>query len=81
VISLQVGDCWLWSLIIFLIQRSCFSHVWIPFPDGGVWGGFPPHICHQGGPGGGKYFGAPPGRGSGQPPEEKFLGKFPCKIL
>jgi hypothetical protein len=24
-ISLQVGDCWLWSLIIFLIQRSFFQ--------------------------------------------------------
>jgi hypothetical protein len=29
-ISLQVGDCWLWSLIIFLIQRSFLSAVFIP---------------------------------------------------
>jgi hypothetical protein len=30
-ISLQVGDCWLWSLIIFLIQRSfVFTHVYTP---------------------------------------------------
>ena len=29
-ISLQVGDCWLWSLIIFLIQRSLLSAVFIP---------------------------------------------------
>jgi hypothetical protein len=34
VISLQVGYCWLWSLIIFLIQRSLF----IPHHVGG-WGG------------------------------------------
>jgi hypothetical protein len=25
-----VGDCWLWSLIIFLIQRSFLSAVFIP---------------------------------------------------
>jgi hypothetical protein len=30
VISLQVGDCWLWTLIIFLIHRSLFSVVFIP---------------------------------------------------
>jgi hypothetical protein len=29
-ISLQVGYCWLWSLIIFLIQRSLFSAMFIP---------------------------------------------------
>jgi hypothetical protein len=28
--SLQVGGCWLWSLIIFLIQRSFLSAVFIP---------------------------------------------------
>jgi hypothetical protein len=32
-ISLQVGDCWLWSLFIFLIQRSFFSDVFIPHED------------------------------------------------
>ena len=26
---------WLWSLIIFLIQRFCFNHCWIPFLKGG----------------------------------------------
>jgi hypothetical protein len=52
VISLQVGYCWLWSLIIFMFHGFCFSHVWIPFTDGGVWGGFPPHICHLGVQGG-----------------------------
>ena len=31
-ISLQVGDCWLWSLIIFLIQRYfVLSHVYTPW--------------------------------------------------
>ena len=29
-ISLQVGDCWFWSLIIFLIHRKMFSAVFIP---------------------------------------------------
>jgi hypothetical protein len=33
VISLQVGDCWLWSLIIFLIHRSLFSAMFIPHED------------------------------------------------
>jgi hypothetical protein len=28
-----VGDCWLWSLIIFLVQRSLFSTVFIPHED------------------------------------------------
>ena len=32
-ISLQVGDCWLWSLIMFLIQRSLLSVVFIPHED------------------------------------------------
>ena len=32
-ISLQVGDCWLWSLIIFYIQRSLFSAMFIPHED------------------------------------------------
>jgi hypothetical protein len=30
VISLQVGDGWLWSLIIFLFHRSLFSDMFIP---------------------------------------------------
>jgi len=34
VINIQVGDCWWWSPIIYLIQRSCFKHVWI-LDDGG----------------------------------------------
>jgi hypothetical protein len=32
-ISLQVGDCWLWSLIMFLIQRSLLSAMFIPHED------------------------------------------------
>lgn len=35
--------CWLWSLVIFLIQRSCFTRVWIPILDKGMWGALPPH--------------------------------------
>jgi hypothetical protein len=27
------AQCWLWSLIIFLIQRSLFSAVFIPHED------------------------------------------------
>jgi hypothetical protein len=54
VISLQVGDCWLWILIIFLFHRSLFSAMFIPHEDcttqntihpsmwGGCRGGFPP---------------------------------------
>jgi hypothetical protein len=42
--SLTKYVCWLWSLIIFFIQRSCFSRVWNPLPDVGVWGGLDPHI-------------------------------------
>jgi hypothetical protein len=34
-------------------SEVCFSCAWTPFPNGGVWGGFPPHNCLQGGPGGG----------------------------
>ena len=33
---------WLWSLTIFLIQRSCFSYIWIPVLKGGPWGQFTP---------------------------------------
>jgi hypothetical protein len=40
--------CWLWSLFIFLIRRSCFSCVWTPLPDEGVWGGFPPTSLAKG---------------------------------
>ena len=39
-ISLQVGDCWLWSLIIFLMQRSfAFSRVYTP------WSIYTPEVC------------------------------------
>jgi hypothetical protein len=33
VINLQVGDYWLWSLIIFLIQRYFFSTIFIPHQE------------------------------------------------
>ena len=39
-ISLQVGDCWLWSLIILLIWRSFnFSRVYTP------WSIYTPEVC------------------------------------
>jgi hypothetical protein len=74
VISLQVGDCWLWSLIIFLIQRSCFSHVWTPLPDRGVWGGGgAPTSLTRGVQGGGEILEPPLAGGSGAaPPKRNF---------
>jgi hypothetical protein len=37
------------AYFIYLVSyRFCFSHVWIPFLDGGGVGGLPPHIFHQG---------------------------------
>jgi hypothetical protein len=83
VISLQVGDCWLWSLIIFLIHRFVSAMLGPHSLMGGCGGGFPPHNYRQGGPrGGDEIFVAPPGGGfRGSAPEEKFWEKFPCKIL
>jgi hypothetical protein len=78
VISLQVGDCWLWSLIIFLFHRYLFSAMFIPHEDftpqnnvhpsmWGVAGGISPR-----GPG------EVPRWGFGvKPPKEKF----PCKCI
>jgi hypothetical protein len=74
-ISLQVGDCWLWSLIIFLIQRSLFSAVFIPHEvftpqkyvhssmRGSVEGGYP--LCRVWG-------------GTGAKPSKE---KLPCKCI
>jgi hypothetical protein len=33
VISLQVGDCWFWSLIIFMFHNSLFLAMFIPQED------------------------------------------------
>jgi hypothetical protein len=60
-------------------SEVCFSRAWTPFPNGGVWGGFPPHNCRQGGPGGGggDNFCSPPWRGiRGQCPRSEILGKI-----
>jgi hypothetical protein len=65
-------------------SEVCFSHAWTPFPNGGVWGGFPPHNLSPGGSrGGGDNFCIPPPGGGfgGSAPEEKYWEKFPCKIL
>jgi hypothetical protein len=82
VISLQVGDCWLWSLIIFLIQRFVSAMLGPHSLMGGVGGLSPPQLS-PGGPGGGdNFFVAPPGGGfGGNAPEVKYWEKFPCKIL
>ena len=67
-ISLQVGDCWLWSLIIFLIHRSLFSAVFIPhevftpqkYVHSSMWG-----IAEGGTPSAGSGASIPPAGGSG----------------
>jgi hypothetical protein len=83
VIILQVGDCWLWSLIIFLIQRFVLVVLGPHSLIGGVWGCFPPQNYHQGDPGEeATIFVAPLGGGfKGSTPEEKFWEKIPYKIL
>jgi hypothetical protein len=53
VINIQVGYCWLWSLIIFLIQRFVSVMLGPHSLMGGV-GGFPPHNFIQGGSRGGE---------------------------
>jgi hypothetical protein len=84
VISLQVGDCWLWSLIIFLIQRFVSAMLGPHSLMGGV-GGFPPHNYVTRGVqgGGGTIFVAPPlaGDSGASAPEVKYWEKLPCKIL
>jgi hypothetical protein len=84
-LELDGQNCWLWSLIIFLIQRSLLSAVFIPHEDftpqkyvhsstwGSAEGGYP--LC-----GGGPIRGvlSPPAGGSGvKPPKEKL----PCKSI
>jgi hypothetical protein len=76
-------SCWLWSLIIFLIQRFV-SFVLGPHSlmGGGVGGDFPPKLSSRGSKGGGFFFVAPLGGGfGGNAPNVKFWEKLPCKIL
>ena len=44
-ISLQVGDCWVWSLIIFLVSKVLSQLGLDPRPK---WGGFPPYYSYRG---------------------------------
>jgi hypothetical protein len=79
-ISLQVGDCWLWSLIIFMIQRF-FLVVVGPHSlmgGGGGVGDFPPTNVVRGFQGGGdENFCSPLWRGiREQCPQRKILGKI-----
>jgi hypothetical protein len=71
VISLQVGYCWLWSLIILLIHRSFLSAVFILHEV------FTPqkyvHSSTRGSAGGGTPFAGSGGkRGFGGAPEAKI---------
>jgi hypothetical protein len=90
-ISLQVGDCWLWSLIIFLIQRSLLSAVFIPHEvftpqkyvhssmRGSAEGGYP--LCGVQGLSprlGGLGASGPPTGVRGQKPPKQ---KLPCKSI
>ena len=48
-ISIQVGDCWVWSLIIFLISEVLF-HLYLDFrPKWGDVGRISPPLLSQGG--------------------------------
>jgi hypothetical protein len=73
VISLQVGDCWLWSLIIFLIQRFISGVLEPHYLTGGVGGIYPTQISPRGSRGVGGF------RGSTR--EAKYWEKLSCKIL
>jgi hypothetical protein len=84
VISLQVGDCWLWSLIIFLFHRSLFSAMFIPHEDCTPQNIVHPSTCG----GGGLQGGDPPRMGvrgtSGERGEilkEKFLVNVYCNFI
>jgi hypothetical protein len=77
VISLQVGDCWLWSLIIFLIQRFVSVVLGPHSLMGGVGGDFPPTTVTRGVQGGVENFCSPPWQGiRGQCPRSEILGKI-----
>jgi len=83
-ISIQVGDCWLWSLIIFLIQRSFLSAMFIPHEvftpqkyvhsstRGSAEGGYPLYGVRGGYPPGWGQAGPQRGFG-GEAPEEKIV--------
>ena len=67
------------------VQMSCFSHVWTPYPNKGVWGGFPPTTAIRGSEGVTTIVRAPPGGGLGAAPPkgifyEKCLVKY-CNFV
>ena len=76
-ISLQVGDCWVWSLIIFLVFRCLVSAMFGPHaPKGGCAGACPPTKAARGSRGGSSYCLSPPGGGSvAVPPKRIFYEK------
>ena len=73
----------MWNLIIFMIQRSCFSNFWIPIHDGRCGGDFLPTIVVWGVHEGHKcMFGALTGEGLGATPSKlKIDEKMTYKIL
>ena len=78
-INLQVGDCWVWSLIILFILYHSVGPLYL---NGAA---TPPEIKHcLGGPGGAAAtLWSPPWRGvSGEaPPKLKIDVKLPCKSI
>ena len=77
-ISLQVGDCWVWSLIIFLVFRCLVSAMFGPHTStGGCEGACPPTIATGGSMGGGSYCPSPPSKGNFY---EKCLVKY-CNFV
>ena len=60
VISVKVGYCWVWSLIIFLSLEVLFKPILTLDPNNSMWGGLPPNYCCRGVQGGQRQaFGAP----------------------
>ena len=58
------------------VQMSCFIQVWTPYPNGGLWGGFPPHYSCRGVQGVRSWCSIPPWQGfGGSTPERTFFYK------
>ena len=76
----NTNKCWVWSLIIFFIQR--YHHIGPQFI---MWQQHRPLLELQGGSRGWGWqwsLGAPPGEGLGAvPPKQKIDVEFPCKML
>jgi hypothetical protein len=80
VINVQVGDCWLWSLIIFLIYRFVSAVLGPHSLTGGVGGISPSQMSPRGGD---ENFCSPPlvGDSWAVPPKRNFGNFFSHKIL